>query len=157
MSRPILYLSGPYTATEGQTVADNIEVARQFAVLAWRAGWAAFCPHLNTAHFEDHCDLAHADWLDGDLAIIERMDPDRDAMMMLPGWTASQGALQERSAALKRGIRVFQHLPLPPEQGAERCTYFRRMHYERCSYDMCASPATTCPPGVTCPIRRRVA
>jgi len=156
MPRPILYLSGPYSATNGKTVTQNIEVARRYALAAWEAGWAAVCPHLNTAHFEDRCTLSHADWLDGDLAIIERMDPDRDAMLMLPGWAHSRGALQERAAALRRGIRVFQHLPLPPEQGAERCAYFRRVHYGRCSYDVCASPATSCPPGVSCPIRRRV-
>jgi hypothetical protein len=155
MSRPILYLSGPYSANEYSSVAENIERARQFALLAWRAGWAAFCPHLNTAHFEDCCTLAHADWMDGDLTFIERMDPDRDAMLMLPYWSQSQGALQEREAALRRGIRVYQHLVLPPEQADEDCKYFRRTRYERHSYDTCASPATVCPPGVSCPIRRR--
>jgi hypothetical protein len=30
-----------------------------------------------------------------------------------------------------------------------------RTRYERHSYDTCASPATVCPPGVSCPIRRR--
>lgn len=155
MSRPILYLSGPYSATEYSSVTENIETARQFALLAWRAGWAAFCPHLNTAHFEDCCTLAHADWLDGDLTFIERMDPERDAMLMLPSWSQSRGALQERGAALRRRIRVFQHLPLPPSPVPVDCKYFRRVHYERYSYDMCASPATVCPPGETCPIRRR--
>ena len=51
MTRPILYLSGPYSAGNGRTVADNIAVARTHAEAAWRQGWAAFCPHLNCAGF----------------------------------------------------------------------------------------------------------
>jgi hypothetical protein len=163
VSRPVLYLSGPYSATEDNSVTDNIAVARQFAVKAWEKGWAALCPHLNTAHFEGDCDLDHADWLDGDLGFIERLDPERDAMLMLPGWVGSAGSMQERSVAIARRIRVFYAHPLDAVDAVpaapripQDCEHYRRVHYESTSCDVCAAPVTVCPPGVSCPIQRRV-
>ena len=38
MTRPILYISGPYSAGNGRTVADNIAIARAHAVAAARKG-----------------------------------------------------------------------------------------------------------------------
>ena len=52
MTRPILYISGPYSPGNGRTIAENIAVARAHAVAAAKAGWMPFTPHLNTAHFE---------------------------------------------------------------------------------------------------------
>ena len=36
MTRPILYISGPYSAGNGRTIAENIAVARAHAVAAFR-------------------------------------------------------------------------------------------------------------------------
>ena len=78
MTRPILYISCPYSAGNGRTVADNIAVARRYAVAAANAGWMPFTPHLNTAHFEVDCpDVSHEEWLAGDLAILSLLDPTR--------------------------------------------------------------------------------
>jgi len=159
VSRPVLYLSGPYSATEDNSVTDNIATARKYAILAWDAGWAALTPHLNTERFEEDCRLDHADWLDGDLTFISRLDPERDAMLMLPGWMGSAGSMQERSAAIARRIRIFYARPLDAVPAVPRipqeCEHYRRVHYESTSCDVCASPVTVCPPGVSCPIRRR--
>ncbi len=46
MTRPILYISGPYSAGYGRTIAENIAVARAHAVAAARKGWMPFTPHL---------------------------------------------------------------------------------------------------------------
>ena len=106
--RPILYLSGPYSAGYGRTVADNIAVARAHAEAAWRQGWAAFCPHLNCAGFEVSCPgVSHEEWLAGDLAILDRLDPARDAVLMLPRWILSRGAKVEHEAALSRNLQVY--------------------------------------------------
>jgi len=68
MTRPILYIAGPYSAGNGRTVADNIAVARRYAVAAAKAGWMPFTPHLNTAGFEIDCpEISHEEWLAGDL------------------------------------------------------------------------------------------
>jgi hypothetical protein len=38
VTRPILYISGPYSAGNGRTVTDNIAVARAHAVAAIEMG-----------------------------------------------------------------------------------------------------------------------
>lgn len=111
-TRPILYISGPYSPTQFSSTEENICVARIHAVRAWERGWAAFTPHLNTQGFEHLCQgVEHGDWLEGDLTIIQRMDPEQgDAMLMLPFWTLSPGATLERKVALQRGLKVFKPL-----------------------------------------------
>ena len=83
MTRPILYISGPYSAGNGRTVADNIAVARRYAVAAARKGWMPFTPHLNTAHFEVDCpEGPNEDWIDGDLAILRLLPRARAAVLL---------------------------------------------------------------------------
>ncbi len=108
MTRPVLYISGPYSAGYGRTVADNIAIARAHAEAAARKGWMPFTPHLNTAHFEASCpNVSHQEWLAGDLAILDRLDPARDAVLMLPRWILSRGAKVEHEAALSRNLQVY--------------------------------------------------
>jgi len=108
MTRPILYISGPYSPGYGRSTEDNIETARAYAVRAWEKGWAAFTPHLNTAGFEHLCTgLEHDDWLAGDLAFLSLLRPGRDAVLMLPRWILSRGAKIEHSAALNRNLQVY--------------------------------------------------
>ena len=158
--RPILYLSGPYTPANGRTTEQHIAVARTHAKAAWRQGWAAFCPHLNCAGFEVTCqEIPHSAWLDGDLAILDLLDPAVDAVLMLPGWDKSRGATVERQRALVRGLEIFDppvHLGcIPPAGGRGLCPHYRQVHYESDSRDTCSSPGMQCPDGKTCPIRRR--
>ena len=157
MSRPLLYISGPYTACGGYTVAENIEIAKQFAVRAWERGWAAICPHANTAHFEDRCALAHNDWLEGDLAIIYRLRLGEDAMLMLPGWENSLGADLEREHAIGRGLDVYYAEAGVPKPGSySKCIHYHR--YEDCGQkpiDVCHFTEPMCPPNTLCPIARR--
>lgn len=119
-TRPILYISGPYSAGNGRTVAGNIAVARAHAERAARRGWMPITPHLNTAYFEETCpSLYHDDWLDGDLTILSRLDPDVDAMLLLSGWTQSKGARLERDWAIHLGLEIIgpvaspEHIPAP--------------------------------------------
>ena len=106
--RPILYISGPYTSTPDRSTAFNIGVAQGHAIVAWEKGWAAFTPHLNTARFERLCKgVAHADWLAGDLAILDRLRPGYDAILMLPNWQESAGARREHEAAQLLGLIVY--------------------------------------------------
>lgn len=106
--RPILYLAGPYTRIEERTVADNIATAREFAIAAVKAGWFPFTPHLNTAGFEEECpDVPHRDWVEGDLSILDSLDPETSAVLMLPGWKESPGAWVEYVHAKARGMIIF--------------------------------------------------
>lgn len=115
MTRPILYLSGPYTPANGRTTEQHIAVARTHAEAAWRQGWAAFCPHLNTSGFEVTCPgVSHEEWLAGDIAILRLLARARAAVLMLPGWEQSKGARLERDWALHLNLEVFGP-PASPE------------------------------------------
>ena len=115
MTRPILYLSGPYSPGNGRTVAENIAVARAHAVAAARAGWFPFTPHLNTAGFEVDCPgVSHEEWLAGDLAILRLLPRAHAAVLLLPGWEQSKGARLERDWALHLNLEVFGP-PASPE------------------------------------------
>ncbi|MFA5137552.1 MAG: DUF4406 domain-containing protein [Patescibacteria group bacterium] len=108
MTRPILYIAGPYSPGYGRTVADNIAVARRYAVAAARKGWFPFTPHLNTAGFEVDCpEVPNEDWIEGDLAILRLLPRANAAVLMLPGWELSAGARLERDWAIHLNLEVF--------------------------------------------------
>ena len=95
----VVYLAGPYSGG----VAANIAAARAVAIEVWRRGHIALCPHLNTAHFEDDLPrFTHADWLRGDRELLCRCD----AILLLPGWDHSPGAIEEHAVARAVGIPV---------------------------------------------------
>ena len=113
--RPLLYISGPYSPGNGRTVAENIAIARSYAVAAARAGWFPFTPHLNTAGFEIDCpEVPNKDWIDGDIAILRLLPRARAAVLMLPGWEMSAGARLERDWAIHLNLEVFDP-PATPE------------------------------------------
>ena len=159
--RPILYISGPYSPGNGRTTEENVEVARAHAAAAWRAGWAAFTPHLNTSGFEETCpDLSWRDWLDGDLAILDRLDPATDAMLMLPGWQESKGASWEYYRAAALGLEIFEPPTSPdaivPVGVRAVCPHYRRVHCgSGDDRDTCGSIDKQCPPLKVCPMRER--
>lgn len=162
MTRPILYISGPYSAGNGRTVADNIAIARSYAVAAARRGWLPFTPHLNTAHFEVDCpEVPNEDWIDGDLAILRLLPRARAAVLLLPGWEQSKGARLERDWAIHLNLEVFDPpatpWDIPPASIYGECRYYRQVHYECDSRDTCSRSRhrDRCPSGATCPIRRR--
>jgi len=126
MTRPILYISGPYSPGNGRTVAENIAVARSYAVAAVKAGWFPFTPHLNTAHFEDFCpNVSHQEWLDGDLTILRALSHADVAVLLLPGWEESRGARLERDWAIHLNLEVFDP-PATPEEIPPAAAFRRR-------------------------------
>jgi hypothetical protein len=156
VTRPILYLSGPYSPGNGRTIAENIAVARSYAVAAARKGWMPLTPHLNTAHFEEDCpEVPNEGWIDGDLAILRLLPRARAAVLMLPGWEQSKGARRERQLALVRGLEVFDP-PASPECIPLAVVFFACPFYREGRVgDTCMVNGPECPPGADCPIRRR--
>ena len=121
MTRPILYISGPYSPGNGRTIAENIAVARSYAVAAAKAGWMPFTPHLNTAGFEIDCpEISHEEWLAGDLRILKNLEPGCDAMHLLPNWMQSEGTNLEVRWAMFRGLTILGPFDLPEEIPAPR-------------------------------------
>jgi len=57
---------------------------------------------MNTAYFKENS----ADYIGGDLEILSRLRPDYDLIVMLSGWSESEGAIAERTAAIKHGLKV---------------------------------------------------
>ena len=126
MTRPILYISGPYTPANGRTTEQHIAVARRYAVAAANAGWMPFTPHLNTAGFEVDCpEISHEEWLAGDLAILRLLPRAHAAVLLLPGWEQSKGARLERDWAIHLNLEVFDP-PATPEEIPPAAAFRRR-------------------------------
>lgn len=97
----IIYISGQYrNETMGGTFR-NIMHARDVAVRLWNEGWVVICPHLNTFLMDGLC--PDNTWLQGDLEILKRCD----AIFILRGWSASEGAKREIEVAIEKGLSVF--------------------------------------------------
>jgi len=95
----------------------------------------------------------------GCLELIDRLDPLTDAMLLLPHFISSHAALQEKGRASVRGIEVILPLvtpeSIPPPDAMRVCPHYRAIHYETDDRDSCGGAGARCPPGKTCPIRRR--
>ena len=97
----VVYISGKYRGN----VNENIEHARREAIKLWQLGYAVICPHLNTANFDGLCN--DDVWLNGDLEILKRLYPNRDAIYMLKGWRDSLGAIAEIDLAVRRDLKIL--------------------------------------------------
>jgi Domain of unknown function (DUF4406) len=104
MSIECVYIAGPFRGKDHYVIFQNICRAEALSLEVWRLGHACFCPHLNTAHFQD----AAPDrvWMEGDLEILRRCD----AVLMVPGWRKSKGARAERKLAKSMGMPVFEKI-----------------------------------------------
>lgn len=96
----LAFISGPYRAATPSGIVQNIRNAERVAIEYWRKGYAVICPHKNTALFDG---LApDSVWLSGDLEMLRRCD----VVVMIPGWKASSGAINEESLALNLGKEI---------------------------------------------------
>ena len=97
----VVYIAGPFRASNAWDIECNIRRAETLALEIWRAGAAAICPHTNTRYFQG----AAPDkvWLAGTLAIMARCD----AVLLTKEWMDSEGARKEFMKAQQLGIPVF--------------------------------------------------
>lgn len=107
----LIYISGPYTKNEvnGKTQEENINQARKISCELMEIGHFCHCPHLNTAYFEDHCNLTYDQYIAGDLNLLSRCD----IIVMTEDWESSKGAKIERDHAIRLGIPVYVYPILP--------------------------------------------
>jgi hypothetical protein len=103
----ILYVSGPYRGKSQIKLINKLQVirniinARKVAKELWRQGYTVICPHSNTALFDgvtsDDCFLL------GDIEILQQCW----AIVMIPEWQRSTGALLELKEARQMGKKIF--------------------------------------------------
>ena len=99
----LVYIAGPYRADTPHEIHANIERARRYAASVWRKdGWAALCPHMNTAHMDGVCSPER--FLEGTMEMMRRCD----AVLMMPGWEHSEGARAEKAEAGRLCIPVLE-------------------------------------------------
>lgn len=100
----VVYIIGPYRASNNFLIAENVRKAERVALKVWEMGAAALCPHLNTANFQ----FAAPDevWLEGDKELLKRCD----ACVLADGWEKSAGSRAEIKYAESLGIPVFDSL-----------------------------------------------
>ncbi len=106
MYRRIVFISGPYRAIDGihgpftpWTLKYNTRIAQHWAELVWKCGWAAICPHLNSQGMDGLEGVSTQAFIRGDLAILSRLRPELDIMLMLRGWRESAGSKEEFECA----------------------------------------------------------
>ena len=122
----LIYTAGPYSQTAGAgTVEENIQRAKDIAVELWNRGYTVLCPHLNTAGFETLTTLSNKDFVDRDLEMVERCD----AIVMLPGWESSLGAVRELECARSNDLVVWFWPDVPDYVvGAQKSGEVRKGH-----------------------------
>lgn len=150
MTRPILYLSGPYPGHREIPREEIVGVAEHYQAQAEDAGWISICPSLWPE--------AEA-WKSG-MQVLERLDPAKDAILLLPRWLQDQRSITEhdRAACLRFTIyspSVGDGSVIPVSKHA-LCPHYRRSHYEINDRDTCDADVQRCPAGAMCPIRERV-
>jgi hypothetical protein len=97
-----VYVAGAYRSATEDGVFNNIVIARETAARLWENGYAAFCPHLNTAFMGGL--VPDETFLEGDRLFLAACD----VLMLLPGWRNSAGANAERDFATIRNIPVVE-------------------------------------------------
>lgn len=99
--RRVVYVAGKYRGQNAWAVELNIRAAAEVAARVWAAGLVALCPHTNAAHMEGAATDEH--FLAGTLELMRRCD----AVILVPGWSTSEGTKAEIAEAMRLGLPVF--------------------------------------------------
>jgi nucleoside 2-deoxyribosyltransferase len=103
----IAYVAGPYRGKSKIWIINKLQVvrniirARKVAKELWKKGYAAICPHSNTALFDGIApDKA---FLNGDIEILKRCD----LVVLVGDWLKSSGTRNEVTMAYDYNIPVY--------------------------------------------------
>ena len=100
----LIYIAGPFRASNAWEIEQNIRRAEAASLEVWRMGAACICPHTNTRFFQG---AAPDDvWLEGDLEILSRCD----AVLLVGDWKSSTGTKREITKAFSSRIPVLRNL-----------------------------------------------
>lgn len=98
----VVYVAGKFRAKTAWGVAENVRAAERVGYEVAAAGAMPLIPHANTAHFDGT--MTAEFWLEGTMELLRRCD----AVVMVPGWRTSQGAMAEFLHAQELQLPVFQ-------------------------------------------------
>ena len=106
-----VFIAGPYMAKGGghdaahwYEIDKHINEARLWATKLANEGIAFFCPHMNSAHMEVLAPQAPPEfWYALDNQILQHAS----ALLLIPGWGYSKGAIAESELAQNLGIPVY--------------------------------------------------
>jgi hypothetical protein len=99
----LVYVAGPYRAGTRWDEEQNCRRAESAAREIVGLGLYPVCPHANTRPYFSNPAIPAAFWLGATLELMRRCD----AVLLLPGWAGSEGAVAEREEAERLGIPVF--------------------------------------------------
>ncbi len=108
--KKLIYVAGRYRGRTRAEVESNIQAAIFVGRLCAEKGWYPVIPHSNTAHFEALVDVNDEFYLEGTLELMRRCD----AVVMVPGFGQSVGAMAEHDEAHKLFMTVYrfpEHVP----------------------------------------------
>lgn len=103
---PLIYIAGPYAASVLRTLEANIRVARAAAEYVLAAGGYPVTPHLLTGGMEDIPGMPRRPdeyYYAATLELLRRCD----AVLLLPDWRQSRGAVAEHAEAQRLGLPVY--------------------------------------------------
>ena len=100
----VAYVIGPYRNETAYGTKKNIQKAEQLAEELWRLGYAAFCPHSNSAFLSGL--VPEQQFLEGGIEFLRRCD----LAVTVEGWENSQGSLLEIKICKENNIPIFYSL-----------------------------------------------
>lgn len=122
----LIYTAGPYSESAGVgTVEENIQRTTEIAAELWEMGYAVICPHMNSANLEQTTTLSNKDFVDRDLEMVRVCD----AIVMLPYWEQSLGAVREHQCARENDLEIWIWPNVPKMLSeAQKSTSVRKGH-----------------------------
>jgi len=100
----LVYISGPYSSDDSKQKRANIENAINTAIWCARNKIFYFCPHMNSAYFDDLApDVPTEFYYEMDLRIAEACN----AVIILPKFHYSEGAIREYHYFARNNKPIF--------------------------------------------------
>lgn len=99
----VIYIAGPYSGEDAAAIQRHVDVAQAAGQEILRRGHACLCPHSMTHDWDIGTGIEYETFLHTDLELLARCD----AVLMLPGWSRSRGAMGEYQEARRLGLKIY--------------------------------------------------
>lgn len=101
MTRPVVYIAGPFRGPDSWIVEAHIRKAEELAMRVAMCCAVPLCPHTMFRFFNGT--VSDTFWLDATMELLRRCD----AVMLTDDWYQSTGAKAEEREAREKGLPVF--------------------------------------------------